>query len=78
MPSKEYKIQKFDEAKRTFETRLLFIESIFANKYTKYDIMASCIEHKLDQSFKAYIKELENSSWVLYGKDPLKVLKAID
>ncbi len=72
------KIPKFDETKRNFETRLLFINEIFSNKYTKYDVMASCISYKLDVSFLEYLKELKHCSWVIDGKDPLKVLKTID
>ena len=75
---KDPKIPKFPMEQRTFETRVKFIHDIFANKYAKEQIMASCINHKLDKSFEAYIKEIHQSLWVLYGKDPLAVLKKID
>ena len=72
------KIEKFDPAKRNFETRLLFIQELFMNKYDASDIMAHCIEHKLDKSFEAYTQEIRKSMWKLDGKDPIKVLKRID
>jgi hypothetical protein len=46
---------------RTFESRLQFIAAIFGNKYEPYQIMASCIKHKLDKSYEAYIKEIHKS-----------------
>jgi hypothetical protein len=69
---------KFPEAERTFETRLLFIKELFTNKYKPYQIMAHCIQHKLDKSYEAYIKEIHKSMWLLNNKDPLAVLKKID
>lgn len=67
-----------DRADRTFESRLLFIAEIFSNKYEDYQIMASCINHKLNESYKAYVKEIHKSLWNLYGKDPITLLKKID
>jgi len=75
---REPKIAKFPVEQRTFETRVQFIHDIFANKYPPYQIMASCISHKLDKSFEAYIKDIHKSLWVLQGKDPMAVLKKID
>jgi len=69
---------KFPEELRTFETRLLFIHDIFANKHTANQIMARCIQHKLDKSFEAYVKEVHQSLWTLYGKDPIMLLKKLD
>jgi hypothetical protein len=46
---------------RTFESRLQFIAAIFSNKYEKYQIMASCINYKLNKSYEAYIKEIHKS-----------------
>ena len=71
-------MSKFDEASRTFETRLLFIKELFTNKYSQSDIMAHCIQHKLDESLKQYVKELEKHMWNLDGKDPMDILKKID
>ena len=76
--NKQYKIPKFDEDKRTFETRLQFIHDIFTHPHTKDQIMARCIQHKLDKSFEAYVKEIHKSLWALYGKDPIMLLKNID
>ena len=76
--NKKYKIPKFDEESRTFETRVQFIHDIFANLHTKDQIMASCVSHKLDKSFEAYVKEIHKSLWSLYGKDPLTLLKKLD
>lgn len=72
------KYEKFDPEKRTFETRVKFINAIFTNKYTKDQIMASCITYKLDKSFEAYIKKIHQSLWTLNGEDPMRVLKKID
>ena len=67
-----------DEASRTFETRLKFIDEIFSNTYTRDQIMASCITYKLNKSFEAYIKDIHKSLWKLSGKDPMAVLRRID
>ena len=39
---------KDKDNERTFESRLLFISSIFEEKFPPFVIMAKCIEHKLD------------------------------
>jgi hypothetical protein len=41
---------KFPEHLRDFESRLLFLQSIFSNLFSQYDIMAHCVAHKLDRS----------------------------
>lgn len=69
---------KFDKDSRTFETRVKFIDEIFSNTYTRDQIMASCIQHKLDKSFEAYIKDIHKSLWQLSGKDPMAILRKID
>jgi hypothetical protein len=46
---------------RTFETRLQFIDAIFSNRFADYQIMASCINHKLDQSYEVYLKDIHKS-----------------
>ena len=66
------------EESRTFETRVKFIDEIFSNLYTRDQIMASCINYKLDKSFDAYIKDIHKSLWKLSGKDPMSVLRKID
>lgn len=63
---------------RTFETRLQFIEAIFSSRFEDYQIMASCIKYKLDQSYEVYIKDIHKSLWLLNGKNPISVLKRID
>ena len=67
-----------DREDRTFETRLKFIAEIFSDKYERHQIMASCINHKLDQSYEEYLNEIHKSCWTLQGKDPMTVLKKID
>jgi hypothetical protein len=67
-----------DRPDRTFETRLQFIDAIFSNKYEDYQIMASCINYKLDQSYEVYLKDIHKSLWLLNGKNPLTILKRID
>jgi hypothetical protein len=67
-----------DRPDRTFETRLQFINSIFSNRFEDYQIMASCIQYKLDQSYEMYLKDIHKSLWLLEGKNPLTILKQID
>lgn len=67
-----------NEASRTFETRVKFIDEIFSNTYTRDQIMASCITYKLNKSFETYIKDIHKSLWKLSGKDPMAVLRRID
>ena len=40
--------------------------------------MAHCIQHKLDKSYEAYVKEIHKSLWLLEDKDPMAILKKID
>lgn len=69
---------KFPESQRTFETRLKFIKELFTHKFKDYQIMAHCIQHKLDKSYEAYVKEVHKSEWLLGNEDPMAVLKRID
>lgn len=66
------------ESERTFESRLKFINEIFSNTYSSDQIMASCIQYKLNKSFEAYIKDIHKSLWKLSGKDPMAILRRID
>lgn len=72
------KIAKFEEGSRTFETRLIFIDEIFSRTYSQDQIMASCIQYKLDTSFEVYLKDIHKSLWKLSEKEPLAVLRKID
>ena len=69
---------KFDRDLRTFETRIGFIRDIFSNKYKPIEIMAHCIQYKLDKSYEVYLKDVLKSVWNLDGQDPMKILKRID
>lgn len=69
---------KFDRDQRTFETRLIFIRDIFAEKYPPEQIMAHCIQYKLSKSFEAYLEDLKDSAWRVQGEDAMEVLKRID
>lgn len=69
---------KFNRDLRTFETRVSFIRDIFTNKYKPIDIMAHCIQYKLDKSYEAYFNDILKSIWNLNGQDPIKILKHID
>ena len=69
---------KFNRDLRTFETRVTFIRDIFSNKYTPTEIMAHCIQYKLDKSYEAYLADVLKSVWTLNGQDPMKILKRID
>ena len=69
---------KFNRDSRTFETRVGFIRDIFSNKYQPIEIMAHCIQYKLDKSYEVYLKDILKSIWHLDGQDPMKILKRID
>ena len=69
---------KFDRDSRTFETRVSFIRDIFTNKYEPSEIMAHCIQYKLDKSYETYFKDVVRSVWNLNGQDPMKILNRID
>lgn len=69
---------KFDRDSRTFETRVSFIHDIFSNKYEPIEIMAHCIQYKLDKSYEVYLKDILKSIWNLDGQDPMKILKRVD
>jgi hypothetical protein len=69
---------KFPENERTFETRVKFIKELFSHKFENYQIMAHCIQHKLDKSYEAYVKEVHKSVWLLENQDPMNILKRID
>jgi hypothetical protein len=69
---------KFDRSSRTFETRVSFIRDIFSNKYAPIEIMAHCIQYKLDKSYEIYLDDILKSIWNLNGQDPIKILKRID
>ena len=69
---------KFDINSRTFETRLKFINELFTETYSRDQIMASCIQYKLDTSFDTYIKDIHKSLWKLGDKDPMAILRKID
>ena len=69
---------KFDRDLRTFETRVSFIRDIFSNKYQPIEIIAHCIQYKLDKSYEVYLKDILKSVWNLDGQDPMKILKRID
>ena len=69
---------KFDRDSRNFETRVAFIRDIFTNKYSSLDIMAHCIQYKLDKSYEVYLKDILKSVWNLNGQDPIKILKRVD
>ena len=69
---------KFDRDSRTFETRVGFIRDIFSNKYRPIEIMAHCIQYKLDKSYEIYLKDILKSIWNLDGQDPMKILKRVD
>ena len=69
---------KFDRNLRTFETRVTFIHDIFSNKHTRTEIMAHCIQYKLDKSYEKYLTDVLKSVWNLNGQDPMKILKRID
>ena len=69
---------KFDRNSRTFETRVTFIRDIFSEKFAPIEIMAHCIQYKLDKSYEMYLGDVLKSVWNLNGQDPMKVLKRID
>ena len=73
-----YTKQRPPEHTRTFETRVKFIDEIFSNTFTGNQILASCINYKLDKSFEVYIKDIHKSLWKIQQNDPMAMLKKID
>lgn len=72
-------IDKVDKEFRTFETRLLYIRDIFAEKYSQEEILKSSIEHKLQVSYEEYVNELKRSLALLQALDaPTKILKKVN
>lgn len=69
---------KFPEEQRTFETRVKFIRDIFSSKYTPDQIMASCVNYRLDMNLKKLIKDIHKQLWKLVDEDPMDILKRID
>ena len=74
----EYSKQRPPEDSRTFETRVKFIHELFSETFTSDQIMASCINYKLNKSFEVYVKDIHKSLWRLRNKDPMAILKKID
>jgi len=69
-----------DRSKRTFETRLRFIESVFAHKFSEEEIFKKCIQYKLNISYEQYQADINKCFNILMGKvneDPLKVIKRL-
>ena len=57
-----------DKDNRTFETRVKFINEVFSNKFSRSDIMTSCILFKLKNSYNNYADELEATVQQLENK----------
>lgn len=70
-------IEKFDEASRTFETRLEFIRDIFQNKQSQIEILASCVQYKLGVSYLQYLGDLKDSLLILEHRKALTVMKKV-
>lgn len=70
-------IQKFDEANRTFETRLNFILELFTNKLSNDEILASSIQYKLGVSYLQYFEDIRQSLLKLESKETLAVMKNV-
>lgn len=68
---------KFPEEQRTFETRLLFIKGIFTDLHPQCEIMAKCIEHKLDRSYEQYFRAINKDIYNLQNADSINLLKNI-
>lgn len=66
------------EESRTFESRVTFIRDLFENLYSRDQVMASCINYKLDTAYAEYVKDIHKSLWFLYGRNPLTILRKID
>lgn len=69
---------KYDENLRTFESRLLFLQSLYSNKYSQQEIMANCIKYKLGRTYIFYVEDLEKNIDKLREVDELKLLKKIN
>lgn len=66
------------EINRSFESRLLFIKDIFANKYEPIDIMASSVQYKLGMSLLQYREDLHTSALSLQYNKAMKVLNKMN
>ena len=64
-----------NKEERTFETRLQFIKGIFENRYSRTDIMASCVNFKLKNSLNNYIEEMDKSLERLGNANLISVMK---
>lgn len=62
---------------RTFESRLLFLNSIYSNKYDNITIMAKCVSHKLKRSYIIYLSELEKDMSILNENANVKLLRRL-
>lgn len=74
----DWESPKFLEENRNFKTRLLFINSIFSDKFDEQDIIGRCIQHKLNFMLDSLEKETEKSLWNVKGVDPIKIMKYLD
>ena len=72
------KFKPFDESKRTFESRLLFIREVFMNKYDNIEILTSGINYKLRQSLNQYEYDLHASKVKLSSEDAIKLMKKLN
>ena len=71
---------KFPKEWRDFESRLKYISYIFEEKFPKYVIMASCVEHKLDWNYAELLLKLNSSSDAVLkdGSRDVQKLKKLD
>jgi hypothetical protein len=60
-PEIKFEHEVFDVGARTFETRLLYLRSIYEDKNSNLEIMQRCIEHKLDRNLLNYLQQLETN-----------------
>lgn len=66
-----------NSANRTFESRLLFIESVFSKKYTEDDIFKSCVEYKLRISYEQYLAEVERCLKQMLNKSENNLVRTV-
>lgn len=71
-------INNVPKNKRTFETRLKFIDSIFSEMLSPEEILKQSIEHRLNRTYESYLEEVNQSLNILLTKNATTVIKKIN
>lgn len=63
---------------RTFESKLLFINEIFSDKYPQEIILQSAIQYKLSRSAQQYDFDVNFGARYLKSKENIQMLKKLN